>query len=175
VSASAALPGGDRFRAAADVTLTGAPPVPRGTARVSSLPFLAEENGWGPVERDTSNGENAAGDGRPMRIAGTTYETGLGVHALSVVDVYLGGACTRFTSAAGVDDETGSGGSVVFEVWTDDQRRYTSPVLRGSGGGADVDVDVTGAQVLRLRVTEAGDGNGLDHADWAAATLTCAS
>jgi beta-galactosidase len=173
VTTTAALPGGDLFRAAADVTLTAAPPVPRGNAAVSALPFLAEENGWGPAERDTSNGENAAGDGRPMRIAGTAYETGLGVHALSVVDVYLGGACTRFTATTGVDDETGAGGSVVFEVWTDDQRRHVGPVLRGSGGAAEIDVDVTGAQVLRLRVTDAGDGNGLDHANWADARLTC--
>jgi beta-galactosidase len=72
-----------------------------------------------------------------------------------------------------VDDETGNGGSVVFEVWTDDERRHTSPVLRGSGSGAEIDVDVTGAQVLRLRVTDAGDGNGLDHANWATAALAC--
>jgi lysophospholipase L1-like esterase len=32
-------------------------------------------------------------------------------------------------------------------------------------------VNVTGADRLKLVVTDAGDGNGWDHADWADATL----
>jgi hypothetical protein len=32
---------------------------------------------------------------------------------------------------------------------------------------------VTGGQVLDLVVGDGGDDNGLDHADWAAPTLTC--
>jgi beta-galactosidase len=35
-------------------------------------------------------------------------------------------------------------------------------------------VDVTGGALLELRVTDGGDGNGGDHADWAAARLACA-
>ncbi|MBO0870379.1 MAG: beta galactosidase jelly roll domain-containing protein, partial [Micromonosporaceae bacterium] len=42
------------------------PAPPAGTDAVSDLPFLSATNGWGPVERDTSNGEQAAGDGRPI-------------------------------------------------------------------------------------------------------------
>ena len=51
----------------------------------------------------------------------------------------------------------------------------TRPLRLGPGaaGPVPLDIDVTGAQVLRLRVTDAGDGNALDHADWAAATLSC--
>ena len=33
--------------------------------------------------------------------------------------------------------------------------------------------DVTGAQVVRLVVTDGGDGIDSDHADWANARLTC--
>ncbi|MEK8144615.1 hypothetical protein NKH18_31930 [Streptomyces sp. M10(2022)] len=36
---------------------------PPGIDYVSDLPFSAESNDWGPVERDTSNGESAKGDG----------------------------------------------------------------------------------------------------------------
>ncbi|WP_158846006.1 glycoside hydrolase family 97 catalytic domain-containing protein [Saccharothrix deserti] len=40
------------------------PPVPTGAQYVSDLPFMSESNGWGPVERDQSNGETSGGDGR---------------------------------------------------------------------------------------------------------------
>jgi beta-galactosidase len=36
-----------------------------------------------------------------------------------------------------------------------------------------IDVDVTGARRLELVVPDAGDGNALDHPDWADAKLTC--
>ena len=81
------------------------PPPPAGTDAVSDLPFLSATNGWGPVERDTSNGEQAAGDGHPITINGVTYANGLGTNATSDVEVYLGGHCTRFTAMVGVDDE----------------------------------------------------------------------
>ncbi len=42
--------------------------------------------------------------------------------------------------------------------------RFQSGVMRG--GAADVDVDVSGAEVLSLLVTDAGDGANFDWADW---------
>lgn len=112
-------------------------------------------------------------DGRPITIGGQVYEKGLGVHAESIVEVYLGGNCDRFTADVGVDDEVGNNGSVVFEVYADGERRFASPTLRGPDAPMPVSVDVAGARMLRLRVHDAGNGNGFDHADWAAAALQC--
>ncbi|MET7781978.1 beta-galactosidase [Streptomyces sp. NPDC005388] len=148
------------------------PPAPAGDAYVSDLPLVRAVNGWGPVEKDTSNGENAAGDGRPLSIGGTTYTKGLGVHADSQVRVYLGGVCTRFTATVGVDDEVGDGGSVSFKVTADGRDLFTSPTFLGSDGGTPVDVDVTGARWLDLTVDGGGDISA-DHSDWAGAHLTC--
>jgi hypothetical protein len=54
-----------------------------------TLNFLGTPtNGWGPVERDTSNGEQAAGDGHTMSINGATFTKGLGAHANSSI-VYV--------------------------------------------------------------------------------------
>ncbi|MEU4252967.1 beta-galactosidase [Amycolatopsis sp. NPDC026612] len=155
--------------------IVGAVPAapPAGQVAVSSLPFLTATNGWGPVERDTSNGEASAGDGKPMTVGGTAYAKGLGVHAASDVQLYLAGTCTRLTASAGVDGETGTGGSVAFSVSVDGVTRVTTPVVRGGQAAVPIDVDVTGAQVLDLVVTDGGDGNGQDHADWAVPTLTC--
>ncbi|MEV4313654.1 beta-galactosidase [Actinocrispum sp. NPDC049592] len=151
----------------------GLPAPPTTTSAVSSLPFLTATNGWGPVERDSSNGENASGDGKPISIRGTTYPSGVGAHADSDVALYLAGRCTKLTATVGVDDETGGGGSVTFSVVADGTTVYTSPTLTGTSPAQQVDVGLAGAQVVDLVVGDGGDGNGLDHADWAAATVTC--
>ncbi|MGP4097853.1 glycoside hydrolase family 2 TIM barrel-domain containing protein [Nonomuraea sp. KM90] len=148
-------------------------PLPPGGVWVSDLPFTAAENGWGPVERDRSNGEQPAGDGRTLSIGGRTYEKGIGAHAPSRIAVDLGGRCTTFRADVGVDDEMGGSGSVAFEVWVDGQRRAASGVLTGAGGAEPLSADVAGGALLELRVTDGGDGNGADHADWAAARLSC--
>jgi beta-galactosidase len=124
---------------------------------VSDIPFTST-NGWGPVERDTSNGENAAGDGRTITLNGTTFAKGLGVHAVGDVSIYLGGNCSRFTATAGVDDETGSAGSVTFSVVADGATLAATPTLTGSSASAVVDVDLAGVQQLDLVIGDGGDG-----------------
>jgi len=158
-----------------DERIIGAVPAapPSGQVAVSSLPFLSATNGWGPVERDTSNGEAAAGDGKTITIGGVQYAKGLGTNAISDVQVYLAGKCTRFTASVGVDAEAGNSGTVTFAVSLDGKTLATTPVLKGNQPAATIDVPVTGGQVLDLLVGDGGDGNGLDHADWAVPTLTC--
>ncbi len=149
------------------------PAPPAGSDAVSDLPFLAASNGWGPVERDSSVGEQAAGDGHPITIAGVTYPKGLGTNSPSDVQIYLGGRCTRFTTSVGVDDETGGAGTVTFSVLADGKALVTTTTIAGKAAALPIDVDVTGAQVLDLVVGDAGDGNGNDHGDWATPTVTC--
>jgi beta-galactosidase GanA len=146
---------------------------PAGQDYVSDLPFISATNGWGPVERDMSNGEQGAGDGHTIAINGATFAKGIGTNAISDVKVYLGGHCTRFTAAVGVDDETKGAGTVTFSVLADGKTVTTTPTIRGHEAAVSLDVDVTGAQVLDLLVGDAGDGNGNDHADWGNAQVTC--
>jgi hypothetical protein len=149
------------------------PPPPPGARWVSDLPFVSATNGWGPVERDMSNGEQAAGDGGPITIDGVNYPKGLGTHAVSEVVLALGQACTTFHAIVGVDDIQGSSGSVVFSVVGDGDVLATTPVLRGSSPAYVLDIDVTGIDELRMRVGDGGDGIGRDHADWGEAMLIC--
>lgn len=51
------------------------------------------------------------------------------------------------------------------------QRLYESPVLKVEDKPLSVDVDLTGAQQLRLITTDGGDGIACDHAEWADARL----
>ena len=150
------------------------PPPPTGTTvYISDLPFLSSVNGWGPVERDTSNGEQAANDGRTLTINGVTYAKGLGVHAASDVRLLLNGA-TRFEAVVGIDDEVNTRGTARFEVWVDGVRKVQSAELNGTQPGVAIAVDVTGGKELRLVVTGGNNVNS-DHADWGNARLTTAS
>jgi beta-galactosidase GanA len=146
---------------------------PAGANAVSDLPFLSASNGWGPVERDTSVGENAAGDGRPITIGGVTYPKGLGTNSVSDIRLYLGGSCTRFSALVGVDDEQNGAGTVTFTVLADGVPVAGTPTIRGRTPAVPLSADLTGAQVLDLVVGDAGDGNGNDHGDWATPTISC--
>lgn len=139
---------------------------PAGGGYLSDLPQLSASNGYGPVEKDTSNGESAAGDGHPLTIGGQVYAKGLGVHAASSVEFYAGGACGSVTAQVGVDDEKGAKGSVAFEIWADGTKAASTGVLTNAMPPQPLSADVTGAQVVRLVVTDGGDGVDSDHADW---------
>ncbi|GHF54472.1 hypothetical protein HNQ07_003605 [Deinococcus metalli] len=149
------------------------------TAGVNTLyyePILAATNAWGPIEINRSNGEQGAGDGRTLTIGGAPYAKGYGVHANSEMRFSLKGTnatCTRFTVDAGVDDEVGSLGRVVFQVYLDGVKAYDSGPQTGSDPARRVDLNITGKQELRLVVTDGGDGINYDHADWANPQVYC--
>ena len=155
----------------ADVLVPSPPPT--ATAYVSDLPWTSASNGWGPPERDTSNGEQAAGDGHTITINSVTYAKGVGTNAPSEIDVYAGGHCSSFSSDVGVDDEVGSNGSVDFQVWADGTKVADSGVVRGTDSAVHLTAGLSGAAFLRMVVTNGGDGNSYDHGDWAGAQVTC--
>ncbi|MDH6579247.1 NPCBM/NEW2 domain-containing protein [Kitasatospora sp. MAP5-34] len=144
-----------------------------GTHAVSDLTWTSAVNGWGPVEKDMSNGEQAPGDGGPITIQGVKYSKGLGTNAYSEVVYYLGGTCTNVSTDVGVDDEAGPRGSVTFEIYRDGTKVAGTGLMRWLQPAQHLSADLTGANELRLVVTDGGDGNTSDHADWAAPQLTC--
>jgi alpha-galactosidase len=140
---------------------------------LSDRAWTSMTNGWGPVEKDMSNGEQGTGDGRTLTLNGKTYAKGLGTHANSEVRYALNGACSTFLSDIGVDDEVGSNGSVTFQVWTDSTKVYDSGSMIGTSATKSITVTVSNAQELRLVVTDGGNGISYDHGDWANARLSC--
>lgn len=128
-------------------------------------------NGFGPIGINLSNGEEADGDGTRMRINGKRYDKGIGTHSYSEVRYDLDGEFRSFVSDVGIDDEVGTAGSVVFQVYADGTKLFDSGVMTGRSAFKRVNVDVAGRQELRLIVRDAGDGTDNDHADWADAHL----
>lgn len=137
---------------------------------LSDLDWIDATNGWGEVEKDTSNGDKKAGDGQEITLDGKSYEKGLGVHAGSEIAYKLDGNYITFRSDIGIDDEVGDKGSATFQVWADGDKLFDSGVMKGDSSTKQVDVDVSGKQELKLVVSDGGDKN-FDHASWADARL----
>ena len=158
------------------VPTTTITPTPTGSGvYLSDLSWSSAINGYGPVEKDQSNGEAGAGDGHTITLNGQTYAKGLGTHAASDITYNLTGQYTRFLTDIGIDDEETSCGSAVFNVYVDDVLVYSSGVMTPSSATQSISLDVTGKQTLRLVLTDGGDGFSCDHGDWAAARLTPAT
>ncbi|MCX4595731.1 NPCBM/NEW2 domain-containing protein [Streptomyces sp. NBC_01549] len=166
-------PTGTHATSVLPLTVSVAAAPPSGVSYLGDLPWLSTTNGFGPVERNTSNGESAAGDGHPITLGGVVYAKGLGAHAPSAVEYYTGKRCRTVTADVGVDDEKGANGTVAFEIWADGTLVASTGVLTNAMPAQPVSADVTGAEVVRLVVTDGGDGVDSDHADWANAQLTC--
>ncbi|MFC0105681.1 NPCBM/NEW2 domain-containing protein [Kibdelosporangium aridum] len=156
-----------------DLEVRVPPPAPAANAYVSDLTWLSSDNGWGPVERDTSNGEYGSGDGNPITINGVTYAKGIGAHAPSNVEFYVGGRCTSLTASVGVDDEEGTDGSVGFEVWANGAKVADSGVMTNDMPAKPITANITGAMVVRLVVNDGGNGITSDHGDWADVRVAC--
>jgi len=110
---------------------------------------------------------------KPISVAGLAFKHGVGTHAVSEMEIDLGGSATGFASVVGLDDETNGRGSVVFQVWADGRKVADSGLLR-SGQMRLLRADLTGAQTLSLQVNDGDDGIDFDHADWAGAVLLLA-
>ncbi|GGL67373.1 hypothetical protein GCM10010840_01700 [Deinococcus aerolatus] len=142
---------------------------------LSELQWTSATSGWGPVERDGSNGEQDQQDGTRLSIGGRVFASGLGVHAASEIRYALGGQCSTFSALVGIDDEVGQRGSAQFRVYGDGTLLFDSGLRRGGNPALALNVSVAGVKELRLSVSDGGDNNYYDHADWAQAAVECAA
>jgi alpha-galactosidase len=138
---------------------------PAGAVWLDGFDLGSVETGWGKV----GAGKSAAG--KPITVGKKAFVHGIGVHAPSVAGIDLGKAASRFVAVVGVDDETGVGGSVVFQVWVDRVKKADSGLMKGGDAPKLISVDLTGAEKMALVVTDGRNGNDSDHADWAGAAL----
>ncbi len=114
---------------------------------------------------------DAATTGLDLRLAGSTYDKGVGLHSHSRLTYAVPPGCRRFDALVGLDDRTGRRGSVRVHVLADgkpldlgDDRELTA-----AGGPLRVNVDLAGARELTLEVDFGKGGPVQDHVDWAAA------
>jgi Gpi18-like mannosyltransferase len=94
------------------------------------------------------------------------YRHGIGTHANSTQIYDVGRHFTRFSFDYGVDTEAGPQGTVTFEVYGDDKKLFASEKIGRYELPRHADVNITGVRMLKLVVTDAGNGITDDHADW---------
>ncbi len=127
---------------------------------------VVHEDGAG----ETKVGRCAAGT--PLRMAGRTYERGIGVNSHSVVRLDLTEPAERFVAGVGIDDNVArSPASVRFRVQVDGQDVFATDVMRPTDGVRTIDVSLNGARTFDLVVDDGGDGRAYDQADWADARV----
>ena len=150
----------DRFK-----FLSWVEPLDEGPARSPFDPPGSEPVGmvWPHrLDRTVSGGWLTAG--------GRVWSHGIGVHAPSQLRWELDGTYCSLRLSAGLDDtarRAGMAGSVTFAVHVDGQQVWSSGIRRGGEPVLTPEaIDLTGAKMLELIVTDGGDGPVLDRAAW---------
>lgn len=111
--------------------------------------------------------KNKSVEGKPLTIAGKTYERGFGSHSESSLTVLLDGKATLFTALVGIDDEVaGQRPAAEFVIMGDNKKLWESGVMHLGDAARPCSVDVKGIKKLELLVTDGGNGNYYDHVDW---------
>lgn len=116
--------------------------------------------------------------GGELRLAGNTFDKGLGLHSQCWIAYSLAGRYRRFEALVGIDERSGRspsgpGGSVRIQVLVDGKAADLGPdrELTADDEPRPIRVDVTGAKELTLVVKFGAGGDVLDHVDWCDARL----
>ena len=145
------------------------PPAP--TIYFGDLQATRVKNGWGEPVSNKSIG------GGPLRIDGKTYAKGIGAHANAISVYQIPKHATRFVAVVGIDDSQKNDprSSVVFQVLGNVKEMGEKPVLIAKSPvlsdkslrnwAFNLELG-TRFKELHLVVSDAGDGNAADHADW---------
>ena len=132
--------------------------------------ILSSSQAWGELGLNVA-AHASDKSGLPLQIGENIYPKGLGHHANGSIEVLLEGEYAGFDAELGIQP-CGAGGSVIFRVIVDGERRFDSGILWATNAPKAVHVNLAGAQELCLEAGDAGDGISCDMANWANARLT---
>jgi hypothetical protein len=110
---------------------------------------------------------------RDLRVGGSSYDKGIGMHGACRMTFDLGGAYKLFESLVGLDDITGREGSARVQVLVDGKTRKLGIEgdLTHRNGPMTVRVDVSGAKHLTLVVDFGERGDVQADVNWVDARL----
>ncbi len=131
------------------------------TVWLDELDLSAATQGYGVPMSNKSN------EGKTLTIAGETFKRGFGTHSVSSLMILLDGKAVSFSAKAGIDDEVkGHDSAVEFELYGDGQKLWSSGIMRIDDAARPCSVQLAGVKKLELLVSDGGNGNYWDHADW---------
>ena len=138
-----------------------------GPAVVSDLQWVSANSGWTP-NNDGLPRLDTDVEGNSLRLGGRKYRKGIGTHAPSEITYKLQKQYDRFTAMIGCAE---ANGTVLFKIFGDGKLLFSSSQMRGLREVQQVDIPLENIDVLMLQVTDAGDSNTSDMANWADARL----
>jgi alpha-galactosidase len=132
------------------------------TVWLDQLDLSTATQGYGTPRSNKSVG------GKTLTIAGKKFEHGFGTHAESSLLIRLEGKALTFMAQVGIDDEVKDQRSAVeFIINGDGKKLWSSGVMRSGDVAKPCLVQLASVQKLELVVTDGGNGNYFDHANWA--------
>ncbi|MBL7134837.1 MAG: NPCBM/NEW2 domain-containing protein [Phycisphaerae bacterium] len=142
-----------------------------GATDLSSLtPSNIKEYGF--FDRTFGYKTNASVSGGPLRLAGRTYRTGLGLHSFCEITYAIDGKYSQFVTVAGIDDVVRPAGNAELVILGDGKDLCEPIHLTGKDEAKTIRLDIAGVKSLTIRVGFGADGLDVaDHVDLAAARL----
>jgi NPCBM/NEW2 domain len=108
-------------------------------------------------------------DGHPLRVAGHTFASGFGTHALSRIQVRVQADGKTLHGQVGIDDEAGGPTEVVFKIGgTNGPLLYESPPIGNGQPAVPFAVPLGGRRdlILSAEISPRCKSNSNAHADW---------
>jgi hypothetical protein len=139
------------------------------TVPLSSLSIQSATAGWGDVTQPVPQPGPAVGD--VAYTGAARASTPVSQDPSSDVIIQLNGDYSTFIGSTVVDPGGTAKGLVQFEVIADGVPIHLTASESPGTAAVPFSLDVAGVSVLDLRIINAGDGSGFDHADWAGPTL----
>lgn len=134
---------------------------------ITKLKPVSSGQDWGRrVENMSVNAAYGPKSWNPLSVQYYFYRSGLGTHAISKHSYDIGGRFSKLTTDFGIDTEAGPKGSAIFQIWGDNRLLFESTSMGRYEPPRHADLDLKGVYTLELVITDGGDGNQDDHADW---------
>ncbi|MFD5252831.1 sigma-70 family RNA polymerase sigma factor [Streptomyces bobili] len=152
-------------------TPTPTPPPAPAVYELSELSFDVNGDGTGPEIRLGASSWVWQRNG--LSVADREYARGVTVHGDSSVTIDLNRECTAYDAVAGVDDLTLKLGKVVFSVYADGVRLWSSGTVKGGDPAVPVHVNIAGRETVTLVVEPHNHLDTVALADWAESKFTC--
>lgn len=142
----------------------------RAVALSSLTPEKVQEHGF--FDTKFPHRLNKSVDGGPLKMAGKTHASGLGMNSLTELTYKLDGPYKSFVAVAGIDDAVRPNGNATL-TFLGDGKPLREPVnLTGKADPVEVRLDLSGVKSLLIRVDFGPDNLPVgDHVDLGSARL----
>jgi Gpi18-like mannosyltransferase len=114
----------------------------------------------GQLRMDRSTG------GNPLTVNGFIFSKGIGTNAYSSLEYDLGGRYRYLEGMVGLDDYASRGNKIEAWIYADNKLIYNSGIFGGWVNPHYFFLKISGTKILKLIISDGGDGIDNDHGDW---------